>query len=214
MRRFSRAVVLTISTMVGAGCGSSATPTMPSAHSDPPLQTFTVSGVVTELTAAGMVPVAGALAEETRSERRATSDVDGRYRISGLTIGSAVVRTAKAGYVTSIRNVDIRADVSLDIQMVTETAYVISGVAYENTSAGRVVVEGVLLYCDSCGAPEGHTFTSTDGQGFYRFAWSRVGVPFPPGFENWLRPGQPERQLRWHARIRQRNSRRRYSAGH
>lgn len=37
-------------------------------------------------------------------------------------------------------------------------------------------VEGVQLYCDSCGSPDGHTFTSTDANGFYSFSWARNGV--------------------------------------
>lgn len=32
------------------------------------------------------------------------------------------------------------------------------------------------LYCDSCGSPNGHTFTSSDAEGRYSFAWSLNGV--------------------------------------
>jgi hypothetical protein len=39
-----------------------------------------------------------------------------------------------------------------------------------------VPAEGVQLYCDSCGSPDGHTFTSTDANGFYSFSWARNGV--------------------------------------
>ena len=37
-------------------------------------------------------------------------------------------------------------------------------------------VEGVDLYCDSCGSPVGHTFTATDANGSYSFEWAQNGV--------------------------------------
>jgi hypothetical protein len=54
--------------------------------------------------------------------------------------------------------------------------FTVSGVVFEMTPTGRVPVEGVTLYCDSCGSPGGHTFTSSDGEGRYSFAWSVNGV--------------------------------------
>jgi hypothetical protein len=39
-----------------------------------------------------------------------------------------------------------------------------------------VPLEGVDLYCDSCGSPVGHTRVTSDAQGFYSFAWSRNGL--------------------------------------
>ena len=40
---------------------------------------------------------------------------------------------------------------------------------YETTPDGRVPLEGVVLYCDGCGSPVGHTFVTTDTNGLYRF---------------------------------------------
>jgi hypothetical protein len=54
--------------------------------------------------------------------------------------------------------------------------YTLSGVVSELGPGGPTPVEGVQLYCDSCGSPNGHTFTSTDATGFYRFAWTPAGV--------------------------------------
>ena len=31
------------------------------------------------------------------------------------------------------------------------------------------------LYCDSCGSPVGHTFTTSDARGHYEFEWSMDG---------------------------------------
>jgi hypothetical protein len=58
----------------------------------------------------------------------------------------------------------------------TTTNYTLSGEVFEMTAAGRVPVEGVSLYCDSCGSEFGHTFTDTDANGAYSFGWSRNGA--------------------------------------
>jgi hypothetical protein len=39
---------------------------------------------------------------------------------------------------------------------------------FEATASGPIPIEGVQVYCDSCG-PFGHTFLSTDANGFYIF---------------------------------------------
>ena len=59
---------------------------------------------------------------------------------------------------------------------VPQKTYTLSGVVTELRSAGTVPAAGVRLYCDSCGSPDGHTFTSTDANGFYSFSWARNGV--------------------------------------
>jgi hypothetical protein len=53
--------------------------------------------------------------------------------------------------------------------------YILSGVVFEVTDAGEVPIEGVELYCDSCGSPEGHTFVNTDADGFYSLAYAHDG---------------------------------------
>jgi hypothetical protein len=54
--------------------------------------------------------------------------------------------------------------------------YTLSGVVFELTEAGKVPIEGVELYCDSCGSPDGHTFVYTDANGFYSLDWTGNGV--------------------------------------
>ena len=58
----------------------------------------------------------------------------------------------------------------------TTTNYTLSGEVFEMTVAGRMLVEGVELYCDSCGSEWGHTLVHTDASGFYSFGWSRNGA--------------------------------------
>ena len=59
---------------------------------------------------------------------------------------------------------------------VPQLTYTLSGIVSEVTAVGNVPAEGVKLYCDSCGSPDGHTFTSSDANGLYSFAWARNGV--------------------------------------
>ena len=53
--------------------------------------------------------------------------------------------------------------------------YTLSGVVFEMTPGGQVPVEGVLVYCDSCGSPFGHTWVTTDVEGFYSLSWAANG---------------------------------------
>ena len=54
--------------------------------------------------------------------------------------------------------------------------YTLSGTIFEVTATGRVPIQGVGVYCDGCGGPEGHTQTYTDADGLYSFEWSRNGA--------------------------------------
>ena len=40
-------------------------------------------------------------------------------------------------------------------------------------------LDGVVLDCDGCGSPVGHTFVTTDANGLYRFEWTLNG-------KNWI----------------------------
>jgi hypothetical protein len=68
------------------------------------------------------------------------------------------------------------ARIHLDIRLERFVAYILSGVVFERTNAGPVPLDGVELYCDSCGSPDGHTFVHTDANGFYELPWSMNGV--------------------------------------
>ena len=70
----------------------------------------------------------------------------------------------------------VSGDTRLDIQISQIVTYTLSGVAFEMTSAGRVALEGVEVYCDGCGSPVGHTFAYTDKDGFYTFSWVQEGA--------------------------------------
>lgn len=53
--------------------------------------------------------------------------------------------------------------------------HTLSGVVFEMTAAGRIPIQDVSVYCDSCGDPLGHTYADTDANGFYSFSWTANG---------------------------------------
>jgi hypothetical protein len=84
---------------------------------------FTLSGVVTEATAAGNVPVEGVSVYRgvVSGYRHAITDRNGVYSMSGMFNGSESVSTLKEGFArTQVRNVMIDGDTRFDIQLVRE----------------------------------------------------------------------------------------------
>jgi len=145
-----------------------------------PTPTYTLSGTVSETTAAGPTAVAGAqvkavIALSPERTLFATTDANGFYRIPGMPAGSpASLSVDKSGYITDRRSVTLDGDMRFDIQIVRHGGYTLSGVVSEVTSTGLMPVEQVQVYCDSCG-PQGHTFAYTDAEGFYSFSEVQVG---------------------------------------
>ena len=50
------------------------------------------------------------------------------------------------------------------------TLYTLSGVVFEVTSAGNQPLQGVEVYCEPCGPPDGHSLRQTGPDGIYSFA--------------------------------------------
>ena len=50
------------------------------------------------------------------------------------------------------------------------TLYTLSGVVFEVTSAGNMPLQGVEVYCEPCGPPDGHSLRQTGADGVYSFA--------------------------------------------
>jgi hypothetical protein len=74
--------------------------------------------------------------------------------------------------------------------------YALSGVVFEVTSAGNTPVEGVEVYCDPCGPPDGHSFRHTAADGVYSF--DGTGGVAPGRFQlfvakrGYVLPNQPD----------------------
>ena len=84
---------------------------------------FTLSGVVTEATPTGNVPVEGVTVYRgvVTGYRSATTDRNGFYSILGMFDGTDVVGTSKEGYAkTEHMGVSIKGDTRFDIQIVRE----------------------------------------------------------------------------------------------
>lgn len=165
--------------LASAGCDGGdpqRTPALPTGPAQPAAVTYTLSGIVSETTASGTSALEGARILDLMTGRTAVTDVNGLYSLSGLTSIPRTVSISKGGYTTQTRTLSLTGDIQLEVSLERIPSFVLSGVVFEVTEAGRVPVEGVELYCDSCGSPEGHTFVDTDANGFYRFEWTFNGV--------------------------------------
>jgi hypothetical protein len=168
-------LLLFVSLAALSACNGGRTLSNPTAPSAPPT-TVAVSGVVSALTPAGVMPVAGVRVEmQGGIGRFATTDVNGFYSVQTVSGAPTLVSASKFGYDTHRQSVTVTEDTHLDIRLTPVTTFTISGVVFELTAAGREPLDNVDLYCDSCGEiGVGHTFTRTDTNGHYTF----VGV-FP-----------------------------------
>lgn len=140
---------------------------------------FAISGVVTEMTDEGEIPVEGVRITESGTHTFAQTDSRGAYRLGGLRRSIFDLSMSAPGYVNATKAVTSRSDLQLDLRVVRVASFVLSGMVYESTAGGRVPLAGVVLYCDGCGSPVGHTYETTDADGLYRFAWTLNG-------RNWI----------------------------
>ena len=86
-----------------------------------PPGTYTLSGVVTESTATGLVPIENAevwrLDEEQSGWDHNTTDKNGFYQIHGLSDGSQPATFSKEGYQKIDQNVPVHGDTRFDVQL-------------------------------------------------------------------------------------------------
>ena len=171
-------VVVALVTLIGtsAGCSTASIPTSPFVTGPGPLGIYTLSGVVVAPTPSGLVPVEGARVEMGGLRAYvggfplfAMTDATGFFSISMLSAATTSVWVFKRGYETGTWNVTIDGDTRLDFQLLAIRTYTLFGIVSEITPTGLAPVEGVEVYCDSCGE-FGHTFTYTDAKGAYSFS--------------------------------------------
>jgi hypothetical protein len=142
-----------------------------------PTPTYTLSGVITGMTPAGPVPLAGALVQESRTSSNVTTNADGFYSmtLSPVPPDNSVVAT-KIGYSSRTSTVTISGDTRVDIQLDPQpplgprATYTVSGVISEITQTGLVPIEGVLV--EGWSYVDNHTYSdtlsaTTDRNGFY-----------------------------------------------
>lgn len=87
-----------------------------------PPGTPTLSGVVTEMTATGPVPIGGVWVGRMvpAGWQEARTDQNGYYKIQGLIDGTDQVSVGKQGYQTVTRSLTLRGDVRLDFELVRQ----------------------------------------------------------------------------------------------
>jgi hypothetical protein len=178
----SATVVVSFAILLSACDGRASRPTSPTptGPTPTPAVTYTLSGAVSEMTAAGPAPIEGARVN-AGSGLSATTDAGGLYRIPGLPATTSLISVTKGGYVAQTKTVTMGADTLLDIRLDRIVSYTLSGMVYaltetERVPTERVPIEGVEVYCDSCGSPDGHTSVYTDATGFYNLSWTTNGV--------------------------------------
>jgi len=164
-------LLMLASVPVGCDGGRRSVPTGPSTTQ----QAYTLSGAVSETTADGSLPIDGAKVVEPSSGRTVMTDASGFYSIPGLSTATRSILVSKGGYLSETKLVSMSSDTKLDVELKRVEGYSLYGVVFEITDAGEVPIEGVELYCDSCGSPNGHTFVNTDANGFYSLAYSQNG---------------------------------------
>jgi len=174
------AIVVTLATLLTA-CDDRRSPVFPGPPAVPtpptaPAVTYTLSGTVSEDGPTGVTPLEGAVIVVHPSGQRATTDREGFYSLAGVSALPISVMVSKSGYLTQSRTMTLSGDTRVDLQISRIVTYTLSGVVFELTAAGRVPIEGVSVYCDSCGSPDGHTFASSDDNGYYSFAWTNNGA--------------------------------------
>src|SRR5688500_19030528 len=91
--------LLTLTALLAACDGLRSVSPSPPPGITPSSVTYTLSGVVTEMTAVGPVPIEGVRVVDA-SGRGAATDEGGSYSISGLPASSRTISVARNGYLT------------------------------------------------------------------------------------------------------------------
>jgi hypothetical protein len=109
--------------LVTAACGDGVTTPTPNDGGGPPppppaVQTFHVSGTISEATDSGSVPLEGAWVVNFATEESTITDANGAYTLSNQRAGAAQFSVSKDGYENQMIDVMIDGDMQLDAVLV------------------------------------------------------------------------------------------------
>jgi hypothetical protein len=161
----SRALRILISlslVAMGLGCSPARPQTSPPPPPPPPAATFTLSGTIVEVTAEGTKPASG-IHVTIAPTLRVSTDTDGNYSISGVSVGNHVVQITSPFHEPLTRSVSIDSDTRLDVQVVRLPIFTLSGIVFELHDGVRVPVSGVHVENSNI-----HDATATDQDGEYK----------------------------------------------
>jgi hypothetical protein len=85
-----------------------------------PLETFSVSGTISEATESGTTPLEGASIVNWSTEEVAVTDADGNYTLHGVRSGPAQFMVFKEGYEEHYMELMIEGDARLDATLVRQ----------------------------------------------------------------------------------------------
>jgi hypothetical protein len=126
----SRLIAAVVMTLAVTACGGDGNGTMPTATAPTPTpaaapaptpapgSTFALFGVVSEVTANGVMPIEGVQVEEYHRHQFSTTDANGFYRISEVSAGRIGVGFEHEGYESSRSIVNVNGDTRFDIQAI------------------------------------------------------------------------------------------------
>jgi hypothetical protein len=189
------AIVLSL-TIAAAACDDRRPPTAPTAtpgQSPPAVNSFTLSGVVFEISSSGRRPVAGAsvFADLTTPGLWASvggkiTDAEGRYSFSRLSPGRLDLWATRQGYAQPcFTAIDVSGDAVVDIEIVplatlalpepprleTIASPIWSGLIFERTTEGIRGIEGAAISLEIGEGAGLRTFSNVIGRYFF------CGVP-------------------------------------
>ena len=141
---------------------------------------YTLSGVVTQMTSSGRVPMRGVFVEESTIHRQAFTDDNGRYRLAAMPAGVATIQVSMVRFESASRSVTISGDTIVDVELLQREQFTLSGFVTEDTPAGPVPVAGVYVQVVVC-PPQPPRFSSraeaeTDVNGFYSLSGMCAGL--------------------------------------
>jgi hypothetical protein len=143
----------------------------------------TITGVITQMTSSGKVPIRRASVQETKTHRQAYTDDNGRYRLAALPAGATTVEVSMLRFQSASRSADVgggAGDTIVDVELLPREDFTLSGFVTEETPAGLVPVAGVLVQAVECAPPPPgyHRFVEaeTDSNGFYSVSGMCDGV--------------------------------------
>jgi hypothetical protein len=115
MKRFIAVLIAGLS--IGA-CSHSAAPTAPTLFLDP-AGSYVLSGTVSGITDAGMIPLGNVRVELVNGDYRRSgiSADDGQFAVDGLSAGAWTVTVSKAGYGMDARTVEIADNTSVSFEL-------------------------------------------------------------------------------------------------